>query len=331
MMRLPGWMPGVVLLAIFGSHPVWGQELRFLDVKQGGDFLATPDEYTRRMSDFDLRVMIRTTQKKSMQDYLALARSAVLPWTDEERRRINAAYDSIRPELKELSLPLPKEVLLIKTSGAEEWDAAYTRGAAIILPVADLSADDRGLRRLVAHELFHVLARAYPRMTDRIYPAIGFQSCGALVLPPEVAARVLNNPDTPRNDHCIELTSATGRVTGMPALLSPDGRFDPDMKGGIGAVLSRMQTGLMVLTPGPGRTMRPVLVNGAPRILPWKDLPDLPEKIGRNTGYLIHAEEMLADNFALLVTRATNVPSPEVLARIREALRGMPQGDSAAR
>ena len=77
--------------------------------------------------------------------------------------------------------------------------------------------------------------------------------------------------------------------------------------------------------------MRPVLVDGTPQILPWKDLPDLSEKIGRNTGYLIHAEEMLADNFALLVTRATNVPSPEVLARIREALRGMPQGDSAAR
>jgi hypothetical protein len=72
-------------------------------------------------------------------------------------------------------------------------------------------------------------------------------------------------------------------------------------------------------------------LNGAPQILPWKDLPDLTAKIGRNTGYLIHAEEMLADNFALLVTRAANAPSPEVLARIREALRGMPQGDSATR
>jgi hypothetical protein len=330
-MRSPGWTLGVVLLASLFSHPGLSQELRFLDVKQGGDFLATPDEYTRRMSDFDLRVMIRTTQKKSMQDYLALARSAVLPWTDDERQRITAAYDSIRAELKTLSMPLPKEVLLIKTSGAEEWDAAYTRGAAIILPVADLSANEQGLRRLVAHELFHVLARAFPGMTDRIYPAIGFQACGALVLPPEIEARVLNNPDTPRNDHCIELRSATGRVVGMPALLSADGRFDPDMKGGIGAVLSRMQTGLMVLTPGPGGTMRPILVNGAPQILPWKDLPDLPAKIGRNTGYLIHAEEMLADNFALLVTRAANVPSPEVLSRIREALRGMPQRDSAPR
>jgi hypothetical protein len=327
-MKISALMPCTALLAAFLAQPVLSQELRFLDARQGGDFLATPDEYTRRMSDFDLRVMIRTRQKKSMQDYLALARSAARSWTDEERQRITAAYDSIRAELKDLAVPLPREVLLIKTSGAEEWDAAYTRGPAIILPVADLSGNEQGLRRLVAHELFHVLARAFPQMTNRIYPAIGFNPCGELRLPPQIAARVLNNPDTPRNDHCIELTAATGRVTGMPALLSPDGEFNPDMKGGIGAVLSRMQTGLMVLTPGPDGTMSPVLVNGSPRIIPWKELPDLSAKIGRNTGYLIHAEEMLADNFALLVTRAANVPSPEVLARIRAALGGIPQGDS---
>jgi hypothetical protein len=116
------------------------------------------------------------------------------------------------------------------------------------------------------------------------------------------------------------LTSAAGRVIGMPVLLSPDGKFDPEVKGGIGAVLSRMQTGLMVVTPDPGGVAHPVLDNGRPRIIPWKELPDLAAKIGRNTGYLIHAEEMLADNFALLVTRASNVPSPEVLERIRVAL-----------
>ena len=273
------------------------------------------------MSDFDLRVMMRTTQHRTVADSLALARSSALTWTADERRRITAAYDSIRPELKDLSMPLPREVLLIKTSGAEEWEAAYTRGSAIILPVGDLNSSEQGLRRLVAHELFHVVARAFPQTIDRIYPAMGFHPCGSLSLPPEIAARVLNNPDTPRNDHCIELTAATGRVVGMPVLLSPDGKFDPELRGGIGAVLSRMQTGLLEVTPDPGGVAQPVMVNGSPRIIPWKELPDLAVKIGRNTGYLIHAEEMLADNFALLVTRATNVPSPEVLERIRVALK----------
>jgi hypothetical protein len=40
------------------------------------------------------------------------------------------------------------------------------------------------------------------------------------------------------------------------------------------------------------------------------------EQIGRNTGYIIHPEEVLADNFVLLVRRETDVPSPEILERM---------------
>jgi len=81
-----------------------------------------------------------------------------------------------------------------------------------------------------------------------------------------------------------------------------------------------MQSGLRVVIPRPGGVAQPVLVNGQPRIIPWRELPDLCERIGRNTGQLIHAEEMLADNFALPVTWAVDVPSPEILDRIRVAI-----------
>jgi hypothetical protein len=46
--------------------------------------------------------------------------------------------------------------------------------------------------------------------------------------------------------------------------------------------------------------------------------------VGRNTDYIIHPEEILAENFALLVLGAGNVPSPEVLTRMREALAKKP-------
>ena len=55
------------------------------------------------------------------------------------------------------------------------------------------------------------------------------------------------------------------------------------------------------------------------------DLEGLYEQIGRNTGYLAHPEEILADNFSLLLmrqmTNATSAAaSPEVLERIRAVL-----------
>lgn len=45
--------------------------------------------------------------------------------------------------------------------------------------------------------------------------------------------------------------------------------------------------------------------------------------MGRNTGYIIHPEEILADNFKLLATGAENVPSPQILEKMRVILTGM--------
>jgi hypothetical protein len=50
------------------------------------------------------------------------------------------------------------------------------------------------------------------------------------------------------------------------------------------------------------------------------------EQIGRNTGYIIHPEEVLADNFALLLLGRTAVKSPHILDRLRASL---PAADGA--
>jgi hypothetical protein len=44
------------------------------------------------------------------------------------------------------------------------------------------------------------------------------------------------------------------------------------------------------------------------------------EQVGRNTQYIIHPEEILADNFAMLVMGDQNVPSPEILKKLQDVL-----------
>jgi hypothetical protein len=44
------------------------------------------------------------------------------------------------------------------------------------------------------------------------------------------------------------------------------------------------------------------------------------EQVGQNTDYVIHPEEILADNFALLVIGQQNVPSPEILHKMKAIL-----------
>ncbi len=58
----------------------------------------------------------------------------------------------------------------------------------------------------------------------------------------------------------------------------------------------------------------------------WRsdDLPEYATKIGRNTGYVIHPEEILADNFVLLVTQRHDVPDLWIVDRLGEILHRSP-------
>ena len=57
-----------------------------------------------------------------------------------------------------------------------------------------------------------------------------------------------------------------------------------------------------------------------PRWVPIEEVTGFHEKIGRNTGYILHPEEVLADNFALMVQGVSDVKSPEILDHIRAAI-----------
>ena len=60
--------------------------------------------------------------------------------------------------------------------------------------------------------------------------------------------------------------------------------------------------------------------DGAPLLAPMNQVGGFFEQVGRNTNYIIHAEEILASNFERLVLGEEGAPSPDVLERIRAEL-----------
>ena len=50
---------------------------------------------------------------------------------------MQASVENLRPLLRPFPLSLPRTIQMVKTSGAEEGGAAYTRGTAIVLPKGD--------------------------------------------------------------------------------------------------------------------------------------------------------------------------------------------------
>lgn len=297
------------------AGPARAQTLLPLSAEEARHVLGSEDEFTRRMSAFDRAARMKTDRPVSMADYLAFAASDARDWTPEEKSRLLAAYEGIRPAIAASGLPLPEVVQVIKTAGTESLDAAYTRGTTIVFPGMLLGFPEKALQVLVAHEIFHVASRAHPELAHRLYKAVGFEHCGELRLPEPLARRRITNPDAPTSEYCIEV-QVEGRMQWvMPVLLGRTETYEP-LQGG--EYLDYLQFRLVAVDRPEEGASHSVAAN--PRLLQLGEVTGYYERVGRNTRYVIHPEEIVADNFAMLVTGVEQIPSPEILARVREVI-----------
>jgi hypothetical protein len=106
-------------------------------------------------------------------------------------------------------------------------------------------------------------------------------------------------------------------ITVVPVLLSRSAVFDPE----IGEDLDDYWTLrlLVVKKTSDRETLAPQMRNGAPVLLRLREVQGFMDQIGRNTRYIIHAEEVLAENFAFLVTGET-VAEPQRVEALRRLL-----------
>ena len=82
---------------------------------------------------------------------------------------MSRALASVSSRLRALTLHIPPQVLLVKTTGNEEAQTAYTRSYAIIVPQRYLSGSADDLETLLTHELFHVISRNAPARTFSMF------------------------------------------------------------------------------------------------------------------------------------------------------------------
>ena len=312
--KTAGW-----LATLLGAAPLAtsAHEIEFASIEKARAVLGARDDFVARLSPFDRAARVKLAGEVSEDEYLAFAQAAAREWFNDERARLEVAFAAIEPKLDELLPELDAPILLIKTSGEEEGGAGYTRANAVMLPQS--MTDESQLERLLAHEIFHVVSRNNPDLRQALYEAIGFEQCGELALPPALAARKMTNPDAPANEHCIQVQVDGANAWAMPILLSREERYDP----ATGVPFFGYLTLSMLLVEraaNAGAPSRPVERDGAPVILPFNRVGGVFEQIGHNTEYVIHAEEILASNFELLVQGGAGARSPEVLERIRAEL-----------
>jgi hypothetical protein len=298
-----------------------GTVVVFAGVDEARRVLTDRDDFVRRMSPFDRAVRLKTDRDVSEARYLEFVGSQVLAWDEAGRRKVASAVEGIRSRIEALALPLPfpQKVLVIKTTGKEEAGAAYTRGNAIVLPETHLDVPAAGLQRLICHELFHVLSRANPELRQRLYAAIGFVKCDEVEIPAALKARTITNPDAPKKDHCIRLRVAGSEVWAVPILFSTAEKYDVRQGGELFDYL--VFAFLLVQRRGDSPSARPIVEGERPKLVGLREVSGLADQIGKNSDYVIDPEEILAENFAMLVLGRGQVPSPEILRQLERRLK----------
>lgn len=290
----------------FGSAGV----VHFCSPGEAADILRRKDDFIQRLSAFDRAARMKADRSIATDEFISFVKATSAKWSDAEVSKVRQALGEIEAAVAAMQIALPKTISLVKTTGAEEGNAFYTRDTAIMFPERPLDAAELPvLKKTIAHELFHVVSRADSTLREKLYESIGFRKCDEAQLPADLQDRRITNPDAARNDHSIQLRAAGEDVTAIPVLIAASDKYDVNRGG---EFFQYLQLKFLVRPRGATRP--------ADRLLDLEQLEGFFEQVGRNTNYIIHPEEILADNFALLVLGESNVASPEVLQRMRNIL-----------
>ena len=294
--------------------------VRFAEVNEGIQALTVRDDFIGALSPFDRQVRLKTDRDVSTDELLAFIPPHVLPWTSGDVERLTPLVESLAKKLAAWKLHLPSVVLLVKTDGQEDANAAYCRGAAIVLPTRMIHGG--GLNSILPHELFHVLSSHNPQLRQALYRSIGFERSNEVPLPGPLQPRKITNPDAPLNNQFISVVQGGRAMELLPVLFSKSERYDA-ARGG--TLFTYLEFKLMALENANG-VRSAALVDGRPLLLEPSAVPGFAEQVGSNTSYIIHPEDILADNFVFLLNGRTNLPTQSVVEQMAKIL-GAPVPD----
>lgn len=279
------------------------QRLQFADAGRASKLLRRSDDWARQLSAFERSARRRTLEPTSKQELLGHVSAQGLDWTASEEEYWQGIVDRLSAAMEGLGVQIP-HLRLVKTTGLDEFNAAYHRNGAIVLPQERVSLAGGDFARsdffLLAHELWHALSSDDHRLRRAMYELLGFQRFREIEPPTELESRRLSNPDGHTYEDALAVQTPDGPADVVPFVRSDASLEEvivlptegpPAIFGVLDIVLIPVDTGTGDIVRGPGGELVTYgfgNTNWVPQLL-------------RNTNFIIHPEEIMADNFASLM------------------------------
>lgn len=300
--------------------------VRFASKEEGQMLIQGNTQYYNRLSQVDIDWRIRK-ENATLDELKTFAKQQVLDFTQREMELVMSSVNFIehRFDAFECQLPLPEEIVFVKTTMNDEGNAsAYTSGNMIFLSDRVLcqnmslgcilgggSFATVGLNILIAHELFHCLTRRSPEFRRKMYALIGFTVMDHdIEFPEHIRRMIMANPDVEHIDNYAEFT--INGVKRKCALITYYGRSWAECSALQGKPARFFNCTNTALVP----------IDDLSTHFGINEASDFWEIMGRNTDYVAAPEECLAVNFSYAVVLGTHrdYKSPQLIKAILDAL-----------
>lgn len=239
-----------------------------------------------------------TTRDEALIAYKQFLRGQVSSWTTEEKLAMLELFKLAKNRCDQLSPALfPDGIKLVKIkTGHYGNDVYYTRGKNIMVPENILSDLQTALHLpIMTHEIFHILSRYRENLRNDMYGFIGFKKSNKPIRINETLSKVLlTNPDGVSFQYIIELEVDGKSQLVVPLITSKFRQFktsNPKFFDYLNFDLYALEdrgSYYEITSDHQGKTT-----------LPINNTPAFFTKIKDNTQYIIHPDEIMADNFML--------------------------------
>lgn len=228
-------------------------------------------------------------------DYL---KSDILEFNDAELTFLNDVFKDIYQSSTLQKLNLPDSIFLIKVAGSHYGNSVYyTRENCIIIPQNVLKTkNEKTFGGVMLHEIFHIYSRYNPTVQKALYNIIGFYPVDDIDFPKALSERMIYNPDGLDMNWSVTLEYDETPIFVSPIILS---KSNPDFKQGLFPnfefklyELQEIKSGAYIVKCNK---------KGDSTLDQRKAMNAYYKKIGTNTGYIIHPDEVLADHFMMVI------------------------------
>ena len=290
-----------------------GTQVTFLNQAQAQQAIVQDrvEHYFDKVSPTDIEIQSKTvlpdsaTRTRYLAEYKSFLQDDVKDFTTEDKdflsnllREIGRVLNKIDPSL------LDQDINLIKVGGRHYGPSVfYTRENNIIIPAYELAKrEGEIMRSILIHEIFHIYSRYHPEKRDALYAMIGFHPLGIspdqLEMPASLRETILLNPDGIDYTYAIDLRDGAGNNYRCIPLTSSDfHQYSAAASGNF----PHLTVNFYPVVPNEkgGFTLQTTDIGTSPLNLQLIS-ESLWAQIGKNTRYIIHPDEILADNFSIL-------------------------------